>query len=529
MNVYLFDHSFEILKKSTSFKMNKARTFLFFNIILSIAALTVIFRPYVNNISIPGSQKSQKNIIHKIPEFFTDQEENYGYDGKINQIRDYDMEHLNGSTYLDYTGSALYRTSQITNIFELYRKNLFANPHSLSPASTYTTDLVESARDLVLNFLGTTSSKYTVIFTASTTASLRLLAESFPWTKDSMYLYTRDNHNSVLGIRRWATHWGAKFRSIDTEDLQGAGRRNEGSSETSHLFAFPAEENFAGVKYPLEWIKKFQETDFGDKFTEKKGRWYVLLDAAAYLATNKLDLEKYPADFVVMSFYKIFGFPNLGALVVKNENVQHLRKMGFSGGTVVMATCGKDFALLQPRGCSRFEDGTIPFMSIIALHEGFKMINEIGIGNITKHTWAVTRELYVRLNMIRHSNGRPVVRIYGSHVKNDMNVQGPIVTVNFLDDKGGYIGYNEVMVNAAKENINIRVGCFCNPGACTRANNLNDDQVEEYYNKKTSCHDSIDIIDGIPLGAVRISMGAYTTMEDVEKFAQFVEKHFVDN
>ena len=474
------------------------------------------------------SLQNNRTFFSNNTKFFTEFEDFYGYNGLINEIRKNDMEHLNGSVYLDYTGSGLYRTSQINNVFELYRKHLFGNPHSLSPASSYTTELVEDARDLILNFLGTTSDKYTVIFTASATASLRLLAESFPWTNESLYLYTRDNHNSVLGMRRWATHYGAKFKSIDYDDLAGEGKRNDGSSEVNHLFAFPAEENFAGRKYPLSWIKKFQNTDFGDRFSQKKGKWYVLLDAAAYLPTNKLNLNKYPADFVVMSFYKIFGFPNLGALVVKNENIPHLHKMGFSGGTVVMATCGKDFALLQPRGCARFEDGTVPFLSIIALHEGFKALNYLGIDNISKHTWALASELYTRLNFIRHSNGRPVVKIYGNHASHDMNAQGPIVTLNFLNSTGGYIGYNEVMINAAKENINIRVGCFCNPGACTRANNLTDDQVEEYYNAKTSCHDSIDIIDGIPLGAVRVSVGAYTTIEDIEVFMNFVEKYFIE-
>ena len=465
--------------------------------------------------------------LHPPPTFLSDLEDDYGYNGRLNAIRKKDLLHLNGSVYLDYTGSGLYRTSQVREVFDLYEQHLFANPHSLSPASSYTTELVEEARDLVLEFLGTSSDKYTVIFTASATASLRLLAESFPWSKDSLYLYTRDNHNSVLGIRRWATHWGAKFRSVDVDDLAGEGARARQSSETvAHLFAYPAEENFAGRKYPLEWIRKFQTTDFGKKFAPG-GKWYVLLDAAAFLATNKLDLNKYPADFVVMSFYKIFGFPNLGALVVKNEIVPHLRKMGFSGGTVVMATCGKDFALLQPRGCSRFEDGTIPFLSIVALHEGFKKLNELGIDNISKHSWVVAREIFMRLNGLRHSNGRPAVRIYGDHVKNDPRIQGPIIALNFLNETGGYVGYNEVMKAAAQENINIRVGCFCNPGACTRANNLNDDQVEEYYNKKTSCHDSIDIIDGVPLGAVRISAGAYTNMEDVEAFSAFVNKHFV--
>jgi molybdenum cofactor sulfurtransferase len=328
-------------------------------------------------------------------------------------------------------------------------------------------------------------------------------------------------------MRAWAQHWGAKFRTVDAEDLEGSGsRKAESTGSTSHLFAFPAEENFAGRKYPLEWIKKFQTTDFGKKFVDG-GNWYVLLDAAAYVATNQLNLTQTPADFVVLSFYKIFGFPNLGALIVRNEIVPQLRKIGFSGGSVVMATCGKDFALLQPRGCARFEDGTVPFLSIVAVHEGMKVLKELGMGNISMHTWTVTRELFIRLNGLRHANGRPAIRIYGDHAKNDPTKQGSIVTLNFLTDQGAFVGYNEVMKAAAAEKINIRVGCFCNPGACTRANNLNDDQVEEYYNKKTSCHDSIDIIDGVPLGAVRVSLGTYTTMEDIEAFLAFVSKYFV--
>ena len=468
----------------------------------------------------------QKLPKHAKPHFLTDLEDDYGYGGKLNRIVDFDLKHLNHSVYLDYTGSGLYRNSQLNDVFNMYQSNLFSNPHSQSPSSVLTTEIIEDTRDLILKFLGTTSSQYSVIFTASATASLHLLAESFPWSANSLYLYTRDNHNSVLGMRRFATHYGARFRMVEAEELEGKGNDREStSSNVNHLFAYPPEENFAGKKYPLEWVKKFKETDFPDKFA--KGNWYTLLDAAAFLPTNQLNLKKYPADFVVMSFYKMFGYPNLGALIVRNEVLPCLRKMGFSGGSVVMATCSKDFALLQPRGCSRFEDGTVPFLSIVSLQEGFKKLNELGIRNISKHTWCVTRELYLRLSTLRHSNGRPVVKIYGNHFLNDPLIQGPIITLNFMTDKGEYVGYNEVMNNAAEENIHIRVGCFCNPGGCTRANGLNDDQVELYYQNKTSCHDSIDIIDGIPLGAVRISMGAYTTMEDIEAFSNFVHKYFV--
>ncbi|KAL0353416.1 UNVERIFIED_CONTAM: Molybdenum cofactor sulfurase [Sesamum angustifolium] len=50
------------------------------------------------------------------------------------------------------------------------------------------------------------------------------------------------------------------------------------------------------------------------------GRWMVLIDAAKGSATSPPDLSKYKADFVVVSFYKLFGYPTgIGALIARNE------------------------------------------------------------------------------------------------------------------------------------------------------------------------------------------------------------------
>jgi len=40
--------------------------------------------------------------------------------------------------------------------------------------------------------------------------------------------------------------------------------------------AFPAEDNYAGVKYPLEWINYFKHDMMG---THQMGKWLVLVDA----------------------------------------------------------------------------------------------------------------------------------------------------------------------------------------------------------------------------------------------------------
>lgn len=82
--------------------------------------------------------------------------------------------------------------------------------------------------------------------------------------------YTRENHNSVLGVREYALQSGGRFQAVEEEWVEDwlSGHKEsdhflhprDGSPETPtfSLFAFPAEENFSGVKYPLRWIREIQ-------------------------------------------------------------------------------------------------------------------------------------------------------------------------------------------------------------------------------------------------------------------------------
>ena len=59
---------------------------------------------------------------------------------------------------------------------------------------------------------------------------------------------------------------------------------------------FRLNSNFSGVRHSLEMIDH----------AHAKG-WDVLLDAAAFAPTNRLDLSAVRPDFVSISFYKMFG------------------------------------------------------------------------------------------------------------------------------------------------------------------------------------------------------------------------------
>lgn len=107
-------------------------------------------------------------------------------------------------------------------------------------------------------------------------------------------------------------------------------------------------------------------------------------------------------------------------------------------------------------------------MNIACLRYGFDVIETIGMDAISRHVYALTEFLADQLSMIRHSNGKPVVEIYGKHALHDPAKQGGIVSFNILQANGHHLGYFPVQTQSAIRNIHLRTGCHCNPGACRK-------------------------------------------------------------
>ena len=62
----------------------------------------------------------------------------------------------------------------------------------------------------------------------------------------------------------------------------------------------------------------------------------TVIDAAALASSIRISLQQIPAaDGMVVSFYKMFGYPTgVGALVAKKSFLATLERKWFSGGTV---------------------------------------------------------------------------------------------------------------------------------------------------------------------------------------------------
>ena len=425
---------------------------------------------------------------------------------------------IGGHIYLDYTGGGLYADSQLRRHNKLLAEHVFGNPHSLNPTSQAATQLVEHAREYVLKFFNADPEEYLAIFTPNASGALKLVGESYPFPK-GRYLLTFDNHNSVNGIREFANARSASVTYIPialpdmrVDEAQLNRELAQPSKGGHNLFAYPAQSNFSSVQHPLEWIEKAHQ--YG---------WDVLLDAAAFVPTNKLDLSQVKPDFVPISFYKMFGYPTgVGALIARKEALAKLHRPWFAGGTITVASVQGDKYYLVD-GASAFEDGTVDYLNIPAVEIGLKHLEAIGYDVIHERVCSLTGWLLENLTLLKHSNGVPLARIYGPTT---LDRRGGAVTVNFYDKNNKALDHRFIEQQANEANISLRTGCFCNPGAGEVALGISRVELDVCFTQpghedRLTVDDFRHCIDGKSSGAVRISVGMVTNFNDIQGFLAF--------
>jgi selenocysteine lyase/cysteine desulfurase len=422
--------------------------------------------------------------------------------------------------YLDYTGGGLHADSQVREHAVVLGQRVSGNPHSASPTSSAMTNAVERARAAVLEYFHGTGT-YTAVFTLNASGALKLVGESFPFEPGGRLLLTCDNHNSVNGIREFARAKGAEvdYAPLTVPELRidraaTESRLSRADRSRANLFAFPAQSNFSGVKHPLALIDAAHERG-----------WQVLVDAAAFVPTNRLDLRVVSPDFVAVSFYKMFGYPTgVGCLLIRDTAIATLRRPWFAGGTVNFATVQGRGHVLAPREAG-FEDGTLNYLSIPAVEIGLRHLERTGIDTIQTRMDCLTGWLLTELQALRHGNGRPVVSLYGPLTSEQ---RGGTVTMNFYDPAGKLVDFRRIEELAGHEGISLRTGCFCNPGAGETAAGLTEDDM------RAGLAEGADLT--LPrflqvmqergdksLGAIRVSLGLASNFADVDRFLRFAE------
>ena len=280
-----------------------------------------------------------------------------------------------------------------------------------------------------------------------------------------------------------------------------------------NLLAFPGESNFSGQQPDLSCLKSL------------RSKWRILLDAAKLACSEQLDLTTCVADFVVVSFYKIFGHPTgLGALICRHDAAPLLlprsgatdatgRPLYFAGGSVSSLSAFSDFVVPRPALHQWMERGTQHYQGILVLPSQLQVLRSLGSdAQRHRHAISLAREAVLRVQKLRHENGRSLVEIFGQGQR-----QGPSLALQLRHVDGSVVPYGEVARAAEKRKVLLRTGCHCNPGGCQRYLELKDQDVRHFYSAGKVCGDDRGLVDGRPTGVVRISFGLYSTMADLDR------------
>lgn len=474
------------------------------------------------------------------------------YPSSIDCIRREDYPLLQETTYLDHAGTTPYPRSLMQEFERDMNTHLFGNPHSNSPSSILSTDSVESARLQALNFFKADPEHFDLIFVANATAAIKMVVDCLSDYRRSeneaqslqgfWYGYHADSHTSLVGARETSKTTARCFDSDEEVENWLSTRESRPlpyhpvNGEALELFAYPAQSNMNGRRLPLDWPARLRSNS-------KQGRdVYSLLDAAAYVATSQLDLSNPDTapDFTALSFYKIFGFPDLGALIVRKATGQILtQRRYFGGGTVDMVINGKvdgPFEDMWHANKSKslhemLEDGTPAFHNIAALNSAFKVHRRLfgSMTSVAKHTCSLIQRLYEPMSRLCHADGLRVCEIYKDSFSQygDSRTQGPTIAFNIRDNKGTWIGKTEVERLAILNNIQIRTGGVCNPGGIASALCISPKEMRENFAKGIRCGNDLDEMNGKPTGIVRVSLGAMSSVRDVDTFMRFLHT-FVD-
>ncbi|OQO07368.1 hypothetical protein B0A48_07065 [Cryoendolithus antarcticus] len=406
--------------------------------------------------------------------------------------------------------------------------SLFGNPHSASQSSQQSTQMIDDTRLQLLRLFQADPEEFDVVFIANATAAIKLVMDALRDQDGGFwYGYHVDSHTSLVGVREVAD----EHRCFESDQVveRWIGDGCEGAVKKAGLFAYPAQSNMNGRRLPLRWSSQIRDTA-GPPI-------YTMLDAAALTSTSPLDLSDSDAapDFTALSLYKIFGFPDLGALIVRKEAAHVFAKRAyFGGGTVDMVVCLKETWHAKKTGSlhEQLEDGTLPVHSILASRAAMDTHAELygTLDRVSRHTAMLAERLYEGLQKLKHANGSAVAQIY-KHETSDYgkrSTQGPIVAFSLRDSHSKWISNTEVEKLASIKGIQLRVGGLCNPGGIASALHLEPWEMRDNFSAGQRCGGEHDILNGKPTGMIRASLGAMSTLGDVEKLLSFIDEFFVD-
>ncbi|KIM24423.1 hypothetical protein M408DRAFT_233582 [Serendipita vermifera MAFF 305830] len=360
----------------------------------------------------PSSQKAARSFKSAFAGFKAKYPE-YALGSTLDALRKSQFARLKkaNEVYVDYMGGCLYPESLVATHAAILQAGLFGNTHSDSPCATRSDFHIAAARNAVLDYFGAPSEEYACIFTGNATTALKIVGESFPFSAGSTLIIPADCHNSVNGIRRFAETGGANVEYLQSTEVGGFYEADamkvlnemDPNSEAASLFILTGQSNITGIRPSTSILEN-----------AKSRGCSTLIDAAALVSSTRVSLRDIPsADAMVVSFYKMFGYPTgVGALIAKKEFLAKLDRKWFSGGSVDFVQAPGRLTIHAKDLTARFEEGTLNYGSLSAIAPGLDLLKTYMPAMSTRLP-ALHHYLHTALeSLVYPGTGTPLVRVH---------------------------------------------------------------------------------------------------------------------
>ncbi|KAJ0559107.1 putative molybdenum cofactor sulfurtransferase [Helianthus annuus] len=288
-----------------------------------IAATALSLHPntqFTNHESIPTLDQSFDNMKRAYP--------NYPETDRADRIRDQEYYQLTLMNHvcLDYNGHGLFSYSQQLHsnatFFNIIYKS--ANLYLEITRGGQEPEFETKIKERIFRFMNISSDEYSLVFTANQTSAFKVLADSYPFHTNRNLLTVYDHQNEAVETmmescrKRSGRVDSAVFSwpnmRIQSKKLRKSIVSNNKSKKKKKrgLFVFPLQSKVTGSKYSYVWMSLAQENG-----------WHVCLDANAFGAKDMetLGLSLFRPDFLICSFYKVFGEnpSGFGCLFIKKS------------------------------------------------------------------------------------------------------------------------------------------------------------------------------------------------------------------
>lgn len=350
--------------------------------------------------------------------------------------------------------------------------NIHRAVHQLSERSTRA---FEASREKVRQFLNARETSE-IVFVRGATEGINLVAQSWGRTflrpDDEIIVSTMEHHSNIVPWQMACEATGARLRVIPVSD-EGELCLEEFErllTPRTRLVSIVHLSNSLGTLNPVERMIELAH-ERGAK---------VLVDAAQSASHLPLDVRDLDCDWLVFSGHKLYGPTGIGVLYGKADLLEAMPPWQGGGDMIRVVSFEKTTYADLP---SKFEAGTPDISGVIGLGAAINYVESIGLPKIAAHEDALLRHATERVRQIRG------IRIVGTAARKSA-VLSFLVTDPVMSPL-------DVGTRLDLEGIAVRTGHHC----CMPL-------MERY---------------GIN-GTVRMSLGLYNTMAEVDAFADALER-----